>query len=717
MSKKNTNTSSGKKKSKITFPKVMLVLAIVVVLGIVGYVIFDKINSSAVKDISIGGAYSELYVGNPEYDEVSYNVSVYPSNANQAFSVSSSNSSVAQVSITEEGKIKIKAVGEGSAKIVVKSKSKSSIQDSCDIVVKSIDVQNVTIYDFDNEVVDVNTNQVIEIQKDGLEHYIPFEISPLDGNMDKLQVTSFDKNAIQNVWIDAENRKIVVVPYTNIDNKIVTVYLGIYQNTTKGSVVSKNIPITISLVERKAYLKFEFAHESEGGGLSFSDNHKNIVYLDPTSASSIGDFYAKINIAYDEAFKNIGEFNASDFRVSVSDTNATSTDTELAHILFDYGSTSNSAEYKDASGKVVFTITKEDGSKYYRIVAGEGFVSDDATSYKFTFTHKYTGDKGEIEVKYFEQNLLSVNGSAIEDWKIKCNDDNSLDLDENSKTGAIRVVDASMNRYAVSKGYTILLRSNIDKGIEKGILGIYTVSTTDGSPCNLFTDEKGNSIKVYNEGKRIKLEVNSTMSNTYNNNYILVRFKFFATYWDSRYVSSYSSLIANQNSRDVRFTIDDLYETNGNEFKELINESSQSGVDFRNGVGDIANQKDAIRVVGAFSDNSNIAESLAKVANDNNTYYIFKLNGSYYKLNISSATDTSTDDKSQQVTCAVSYKKCDTTYETDGVTLKSLDLGDGVTISDVENILDITVEGSIKGKLQIKFGFFNLTKTIHFTIG
>ena len=85
MNKKNTNTSSGKKKSKITFPKVMLVLAIVVVLGIVGYVIFDKINSSAVKDISIGGAYSELYVGNPEYDEVSYNVSVYPSNANQAF--------------------------------------------------------------------------------------------------------------------------------------------------------------------------------------------------------------------------------------------------------------------------------------------------------------------------------------------------------------------------------------------------------------------------------------------------------------------------------------------------------------------------------------------------------------------------------------------------------------------------------------------------------
>ena len=631
MSKKNTGKNTSTKKKKITFPKVMLILAIVVALGIIGYVVFDKINSSTVKDISIGGAYSELFVGNPEYDEVEYNVSIYPSNANQAYTVSSSNNAVAQVSISEEGKIKIKAVGEGSAKITVRSKAKSSIKDSCDIVVKSIDVQNVTIYDFDNNEIDVNTSQIIEIQKDGLEHYIPFEISPLDGNMDKLQVTDFDKNAIQNVWIDAENRKIVVVPYTNIDNKIVTVYLGIYQNTTKGAVVSKNIPITISLVERKAYLNFEFANMSKGGGLSFSDNHKNTVYLDPASASSIGDFYTRINIAYDENFKNMGEFLAQDFRVSVSDTSASVTDNEMSHILFDYGSTENSAEYKDDTGKVVFTITKEGGAKYYKIVAGEGFVCDDATSYKFTFIHKYTGDKGEIEVKYFEQNLLSVDGSAVEDWKIKCNDDNSADPEANSLTGAIRVVDPDMNKYAVSKGYTVLLRSNIDKGIEKGILGIYTVGK-DGNPCNLFTDSNGNSIKIHNDGKRLKLEVNSTISNSSNYNYIEVIFKFFATYWDSRYVSSYSSLIANQNSRIVRFFIDDLYETNGNEFKELVNEVAQSNVEFKNGVGDIATQKDAMRVEDVLTDNASTATSLAKIANDNNTYYIFKLNGAYYKL-------------------------------------------------------------------------------------
>lgn len=713
MSKKTTGKNTSTKKKKITFPKVMLILAIVVALGIIGYVVFDKINSSTVKDISIGGAYSELYVGNPEYDEVEYNVSIYPSNANQAYTVSSSNNAVAQVSISEEGKIKIRAVGEGSAKITVRSKAKSSIKDSCDIVVKSIDVQNVTIYDFDNNEIDVNTSQIIEIQKDGLEHYIPFEISPLDGNMDKLQVTDFDKNAIQNVWIDAENRKIVVVPYTNIDNKIVTVYLGIYQNTTKGAVVSKNIPITISLVERKAYLNFEFANMSKGGGLSFSDNHKNIVYLDPASASSIGDFYTRINIAYDENFKNMGEFLAQDFRVSVSDTSASVTDNEMSHILFDYGSTENSAEYKDDAGKVVFTITKEGGAKYYKIVAGEGFVCDDATSYKFTFTHKYTGDKGEIEVKYFEQNLLSVDGSAVEDWKIKCNDDNSADPEANSLTGAIRVVDPDMNKYAVSKGYTVLLRSNIDKGIEKGILGIYTVGK-DGNPCNLFTDSNGNSIKIHNDGKRLKLEVNSTISNSSNYNYIEVIFKFFATYWDSRYVSSYSSLIANQNSRIVRFFIDDLYETNGNEFKELVNETAQSNVEFKNGVGDIATQKDAMRVENVLTDNASVATSLAKIANDNNTYYIFKLNGAYYKLIF--GMDTSLDNNSQQLTYLVSYKKCTESLDESGA-LRAIDLGDGVTVSDVEEICDITADGLTKGKLQVRFGFYNLIKTIHFTIG
>ncbi len=715
MSNKKVDSKS-KKKKKITFPKVMLILAICLCVGLIGFVIVDKVTSSSVKAISIEGAYSVLYVGNPKYDSVEHDVVVYPSNAKQGFTAYSSDISVATVSITDEGKIKVKAVGEGSAEISVRSTAKSSIKDSFKVTVKNTDVQNVTIYDFNNEVVDVNTSQTINIQKDGLEHYIPFDIDPVDANIDRLQVLEFDKNALENVWIDAENKRLVVIPKTDIENKIVTVYLGIYQNTTKGQTPAKKIAIQISLTERTAFLKFAYAYDSTSG-IEFKENQntQNIVYLDPkTSGEPIDDFYLKVNIAYDEAFTNIGEFKVEDFMLSISDSSQIGGNTENnSFVAFDYSSTNNIAEYKGKDGKVIFKISKVNGGEYFKVEAGAGFTPSETTSYKLTFVHKYTGDKGEVEVKYFEKNLLSNNGT-ITDWAIEI--PSSM-----ASSYALRPLELQQYKYAITNGSSVLLESNIDKGIEKGILSIYTVDR-NGKECSEFKNEFGDTITIEKFDKRIKIKAksiisktsNSTESSKYN---ISVRFKFSATYWDDRYTSSYSTLIANANWREYRFIIDDFKEKNDDDFKTATLNSTIS-LSFTNSIGDLGENSadktvENAKFVGISADLTSSTKELEKVASYMETnYYVFKVGSNYYYLTIS---PTSQNGGFSVVINSASVTTIDEGGSvTTSVTIKDTNINK--TIQGVEGIVDITKEGSNIGKFQMTFSFYNLTKTIHFTV-
>lgn len=682
MSKKTTTKTDSKKKKKITFPKVMLILAIVVTVGILGYVIYDKIDSSVVKAVSIEGAYSELYVGNPMYNSVSYDVSVYPANANQGFTASSSDVSVATVSITADGKIKIDAVREGEATITIRSVAKSSIKDSCKVVVKSVDIQNVTFTQSSTS--DPNEIKIIdsvEIQKDGLEHAIDFELDPIDANMDRLKVSSFD-SSLENVWIDKENRRLVIVPKTDIENKTIPVYVEIYQNTTKGSVVSKRVRIMVNLVEREAYLNFEFAHDASSG-LSFSGNHNNYVYLDPQGDSKIADFYTKVNIAYNKEFTNIGEFNVADFRVEINE-----------NVVFDYDSADVSADYIE-DDKVVFTITKENNGEYFKIVAKEGFVSDESTCYKLSFIHRYTSVEGVVEIKYFKQNVLSEEGGAVTSWKIEYDD-------STNSTDAIRYVGESDNRYAVTNGSTLILKSNIDKGIESGILGIYTTDT-NGLKCSLFTDNKGNEIEITKNKNRLVLSARSTASFTQGASYILVRFKFYATYWDSRYLSSYNSLIASAYWQEIQFTVDDLFETNGDEIQRLSSTSSEAKVYFSNTFGDVGSSTQSQAV--SIKDVKNSSGQSLKLQVGGNDYFVFKNNDNYYKAIIT----RDIDGKSFSVKYAL--LSTTTSGSDEDIVVTGVILDDATTVSP-EEVVELT-----NGKFQVEFGFYNLTKTIYFTIG
>lgn len=704
MSNKNTNS---KKKKKITFPKVMLILAIALGVGLVGFVIFDKVTSSTVKAVSIEGAYSVLYVGNPKYDSVEHNVAIYPTNANQGFTALSSDNSVATVTITEEGKIRVQAVGEGSAQIVVRSKAKSSIKDSFSVVVKNTDVQDVTIYKPNNEILDTNSNiETINIQKDGLEHYISFDIDPIDANMDRLSVLEFNKDALENVWIDTQNKRLVVIPKTDIENKIVPITLGIFQNTTKGQTDAKKITFNINLVERTAYLKFSFAYDSNSGiNFGVNNNDQNIVYLDPKLTSdAIKDFYVKVNIAYDKDFTNIGEFKVEDFQLSVSDTSRLTGEEESNNfVAFDYSSTNESAEYKDKNGKTIFTITKVDGGKYFKVVAGEGFINDETTSYKLSFVHKYTGDKGEVEVKYFEKNLLADNGGSITDWAIK--------YDDVSNKYAIRALELQKYKYAITNGSSVLLESNIDKGIEKGILSIYTVDK-NGDDCSVFSNKFGDSITIEKFDKRIKIKAKSIISRPSNSTEadseynITVRFKFSATYWDDRYLNSYSSLIADGNWRDFSFVIDDFKEINDDDFKQLAKTSNNQSltIEFRNSVGDLGEQSQSPSLVSVKSDL--VTNTAEVVKNEATGAYIFKVDGEYYYLKA--------EKNSNKDGYSIVISRAEKTTAEDG---KTTIVVNGATISSekVDGIIDVTNENN-EGKFQITFGFYNLTKTIHFTM-
>ena len=554
--KKNKKTSTTQNaeapKKKITFPKVMLFLAIAIAVGMGAYAIIDKLNDSVAKSVNIEGAYTELYVGNPQYESVEFGVSVYPSTANQGFKVATSDANIASVSVTEEGKVKVTAVGVGRATITVQSTAKSSLIDTCVIDVKNTDVQNVTF--IKKALTEDEEDEAIEsvtMQKDGLEHYVYFNLSPMDANMDNLTI-DFDEEILESVVIDKENKRLVVVPKTDIENASTTVYLEVNQLTDEGeNVVSKNIRMQINLVEREAYLAFEFA--SDANNKEFSSNHSGFVYLDPKNENDpidkrdISDFYIKVNMAYDKEFKNLGDFRMEDFIVKVND-----------EVLIEHNSTEETYYYtktiteNTGSGIVtneikILEIKKinDNGELYYRVIATTDF--EDEQYCRLTFEHYYTGAQGVVELSFFDQYNLSKDKNKF-----------NIAVDESIKSGqTVNFISATNSAYSISKGSETVMFTTYDAAINAGIIKAFPVDANNNE-CYEFENGSGEKITITQIANRMKLSATSNVFNTQNeHDAITISFRWQYIYWDNRYIANYGE----EQKIDLNFYVEGVYFT------------------------------------------------------------------------------------------------------------------------------------------------------------
>lgn len=499
--------------------KVLIILASVVVVLFITIFAIRIADKSIVKAISIEGAYKELYLGNPEFSSVEYDITVYPETAtNKNFIAVSSDTSVATAEVGD-GKIKITAVGEGSCKITVQSLAKSSLVDSCDIVVNSIEVQDLQFVD------PKNNNEVIKtigLQKDGLEHEVYFSLDPVDANMDKLTI-SYDDKCLDEVKIDYEKKCLVIVPKTEIVNTVTNVYIESNQVTDIGVVPSKYVQLTIKLLEREAYLKFSFNYSLNK---EFSDSHNGFVYLDPLAQKQANSFYIKPDICYDKDLTDIGTYKMEDYQVYIGD-----------ELFFDFDSEIEKAQ------NGLFTIEKIIDHNCYLVSVTDEFTNG---SYKLWFKHRYTGAEGHIEIIYADQTQFTGSNQQL---TLKTN----YNVGEDVKQGALFAVNESQGIYAVTNNSYLKLVTSFDVAINSSIGEFYIVNGVDeGNGVTSFTNAEGDEIKLIQSGRNLWLEAKA--SHKTKNNVVNVTIGFTLKYWDDRFSANFNSLAP----RSFKFVIEDI---------------------------------------------------------------------------------------------------------------------------------------------------------------
>lgn len=542
MSKKEKKSSGG-------LFKLLIIMPIVAVVALVGYFVISKISDSTIKFISIEGAYSELYVGNPEYSSVVYDVGVYPAEAyNKSVKVYSSDTNVAVAEITSSGQLKIDAVGEGTAKITIQSVAKSSLTDSCVVKVMNKEVQGINFVKQTAGEQQIITS--VDMQKDGIEHQVYFNIDPIDANMEHIFI-DYDESVLESVRLDTVNKCLVVVPKTDVLSTTTEVDLYITRSSDIGMVTPDPVSIRINLKDREGYLKFSFARGQQTYNLEYSYEHNNLVYLDP--ASSISDFYLKLDLGYTPDFdptvndENKGEFVMKDYTMFLNDT-----------MVFNF----DEKENDKAEVEGVFNIKKypEFGCYYISISNVDKFKS--VGSFRVRFEHKFSDavDYNYFEIKYLEKVSLQTSLYLSNGCELK--DDHTIT--SGKPLASIACVNDNQSIYTIHSGSSVVLETSFDNAIDASLIklypviqeavvvekdkdgnevtressynpetGIYTYSTRDdnGNYSYLTLSVNGNVITI--------LDAYSSIIATTNNLYVNIPFRYEKSYWDKAFTAGF----------------------------------------------------------------------------------------------------------------------------------------------------------------------------------
>ena len=489
MGKKNTKKKKGKSG---LIKQLSIILSIVILVVVIAVVVVNTINKTTIKYITVEGAYSELYIGNPEYSTTEIGVSVYPETASKDVLMAySSDPAIATVNFDGE-KLTVDAVGVGTTTIVVRHASKSSLYDTMQITVKDNDVQTLTFIETDEEGM-VSPITEVDIKKDGFEHIIPFNIDPIDANMNNLKVEGGYNEAIfESVTIDPERKALVVVPKTDIVQTSAEIDVEIYQNTTQGYDAVQVVTLLVNLKNREAYVRFNLSSDPSKSYSTLSytgDNssNNNIVYLEPNFAR---DVYVLPEIGYDLGFGSVGAFNMDEYYIS-----------------FD-GERVNDSEF-NANGEYSYQnklMASKSRGDYYYFSLKDDFSDGDVIYVEFM--HKYTGARSGLQFIYLEVADMGLSSSqafeVFTDQKLYLGEVNSINF-------------------------------SYDTGIDKEVLEIYAFKfNADETREEIYTfgdDITSETITIKKDNKKLSVWANALTEKT------TVNFGIRCNYWDSRYVS------------------------------------------------------------------------------------------------------------------------------------------------------------------------------------
>lgn len=508
-----------KKKAKSkggALKQLFITVGVAVAVILVAVVVINAINKSAIKYITVEGAYKELYVGNPEFGVAEVGVSVYPESANTDNLVAySSNSDVAKVSFND-GKLKIEAVSVGSATIEVRHASKSKLKDYIQIDVKDVDIQDLDFVSLNSEGETVKVES-IDVKKDGFEHFIKFDLNPIDANMNNLKV-SYDQTVLENAYIDQSSRSLVVVPKTDIVQTSTAVDVEIYQNTALGYVVAQYTRLQLNLKAREAYLRFNLSSDPSKG---YSLNHTNIIYLEPDNAPNV---YVKPDIGYDVNFTSIGTFNIAEYNV---------------YIDGDKINFNSNAEFL-YNNKL--KINKGNGNYYYFEVLND---FEDGDNIYVTFEHIFTGVTNNLQFIYLATESIGLSTDQTFSLETK----EVLELNE-----------------------VVALNFSYDNGVKYKVVEIYAFEygvDANGKQIRIQSESFGDEINdetivVQKVSDKIFLKATKLSAQT------IIFFGIECDYWDSRYVRfSIEDLFVTGRFKVVNSVSDLVVEQNGEEISSI----------------------------------------------------------------------------------------------------------------------------------------------------
>ena len=507
MGKKKT-----KKKSKASLLKQLgLTLGIAAILIVAVVVIINTINKTTIKTITVEGAYSELFIGNPELGTTEIGVTVYPETASKSSLIAySNNPEIATVHFDGE-KLSVDAVGVGTTQIVVRHASKSSLYDTMEICVKDVDIQSLTFGSRDEEGVLTAVNSV-DVKKDGFEHIIPFDMEPANGNMNNLRISDFNNAVFESVEIDQTRKALIVVPKTEIVQTSAEIDVEIFQNTTEGYSAVQVVSLMVNLKNREAYINFELSSNPDSSDgfitLNYNENtaHSNVIYLEnpeQTEKVTAKDVYVRPIIGYDINFESVGEFNYIDYDLYYDGEKVEPTDFN-DHGEFNY--------------KNKLKMTRSKGDYYYFESLAE-FNEDDAIYVEFI--HRYTGASSGIQFIRLDVGTLGL--GTTQPFGI-------YDLDGNRRSDGDIITLNLQDVFSLNFTYDVAIDKEIiqietyKEVVNQGVIEkIYT---------DVFGDESNNeTIRIKKDNKKLSVWALALTENT------TINFAAKWNYWDARYVT------------------------------------------------------------------------------------------------------------------------------------------------------------------------------------
>lgn len=493
--------------------KLSLIIGLFIAVIVVAVVVVKAINKTTIKTITVEGAYSELYIGNPEFCSTEVGISVYPETASKSSLMAySENPEIATVNFDGE-KLTVEAVGVGTTTIVVRHANKSSLYDTIQITVKDKDIQTLTFVESDDEngaLVPVDT---VSIKKDGFKHSIPFVLEPIDANMNNLKINDFNTAVFESVEIDPVTKSVIVVPKTDIIQTSAEIDIEIYQNTTEGYSPVQVVTLMVDLLNREAYIRFNLSsiHDSDRKYVTV-DNKKsgNIVYIEPSNATGYNNLvdkdanyvYVLPEIGYDANFSSVGGFNIDDY-----------------DLYFD-GNKVNDNNF-NSSGCFTYEnklVVNKSFGNCYKFNSLNNFTERDSIFVEFV--HKYTGASSGLQ-------FMSLARGSI-----------GLSVDQGFEINNLS--DTETNHLNI--GDVLTLDFSYDECVNLGMVEIYSYVEKGGE--FVPTTDFGNAIRVNKDNKKISLWAYGITDNT------VIQFGITCNYWDTRYVN-----ISEGTSRSVAFSV------------------------------------------------------------------------------------------------------------------------------------------------------------------